>query len=97
MKRNHTAINNLLLHINTHESQYLTGETRKLEPVILHMYHNYLLVSQQGAWKTFLKMQKNYFIHNMLVKLTCLWKHVTYAKEKNLNHSGTDLPPQDTY
>ena len=57
----------------------------KLEPVVLHIYHNSLLALHQGAWKIFLIMWENHYIHTLLVK-TWMSKLVTYAKDQESRH-----------
>ena len=65
----------------------------KLEPVFLHTYHNSLLASYQGLWKTFLTMHKNSFMHNTLVKIWMFVKACDIFQRKKFKL----LNIQDTY
>ena len=43
--------------------------TEKYQPMIFHQYHNNILSSHQGTWKTYLTMKKTFYFLGMLNKL----------------------------
>ena len=68
-------VNGLLFKLTQHKEsgkwiQYLLLVIpKKFEANILNMYHNSLLAMHQGPYRTFLTMQKQFYIPNMLPKI----------------------------
>ena len=72
---NYMVINDLLFRIDLRRTiddegnQLLLVIPEDYESQIFNTYHNSLLASHQGPWKTFLTLRKKFFMHNMLNKL----------------------------
>ena len=54
---------------NQSESDLLIVIPEKYQSMIFHQYHNNILTSHQGAWKTYITMKKNFYFPGMLNKL----------------------------
>ena len=55
--------------MNQLKSDLLIVIPEKYQSMIFHQYHNNILTSHQGAWKTFITMKKNIYFPGMLNKL----------------------------
>ena len=71
----HLLLNDILCKINhtdnknQFESNLLIVIPEKYQPMVFHQYHNNILASHQGAWKTYITMKKNFYFPGMLNKL----------------------------
>ena len=63
------------------ESDLLIVIPEKYQPMIFHQYHNNILTSHQGAWKTYITMKMNFYFPGMLNKLNNISRHVIYVRE----------------
>ena len=73
--QDYILLNDILCKINNTdnasqtESELLIVILEKYQPMIFHQYHNNILTSHQGAWKTYLTMKKIFYFPGMLNKL----------------------------
>ena len=70
------VINNFLFSIDTSkdkdrdkESSFLLVIPDKYKPIIVHTYHDSLLVGYQGPYSTALTIRQRFFIHNLMNKV----------------------------
>ena len=70
---------------NQFESNLLIVIPEKYQPMVFHQYHNNILASHQGTWKTYITMKKNFYFPGMLNKLK---QYITtLVKEHNINET----------
>ena len=96
---NYVVINNFLFRIDTckdkdwdKENSFLLVIPEKHEPIIFHMYHDFLLAGHQGPNRTAMTIRQKFFIHNLMNKVkrhikachTCLKTKPKYKKNRSV-------------
>ena len=105
-EQEYVLLNDILCKINNtgstnqSESDLLIVIPEKYQPMIFHQYHNNILTSHQGAWKTYITMKKNFYFPGMLNKLkqyitACNICQRTQQKRNNNIHMHARIP--ETY
>ena len=73
---NYVVVNNFLFRIDTQKDKdrdkgnlFLLVIAEKYKPIILHTYHDSLLASHQGPYRTAMTIRQRFFIHNLMNKV----------------------------
>ena len=77
LQQDYVIINDILCQIQNQDNNnnkalqptLLIVIPEKYQPMIFHQYHNNILSSHQGAWKTYLTMKKTFYLPRMINKL----------------------------